>query len=63
MGAGMIQHGETGLRSIGGHLQRFIPADLLPAGIGIAFRPGSLQRMQQAIRAVDQFRRRAAFGA
>ena len=47
----------------GGQIQRLVPADPLPAGIGIALRPGAPQRMGQPLGVIDQLRRGAALGA
>src|SRR5690606_2625593 len=43
--------------------QRLVPADALPAGVGIAFGPCALAGVEQALLVVDQLGRRAALGA
>lgn len=47
----------------GGCRQRLVPADALPARIGIALGPRALHRIEQTIAAVDQLRRRPALDA
>jgi len=46
-----------------GEVEGFVPTDALPAGVGIAFRPGGLQGIAQAVRVADEFRRGPPFGA
>ena len=43
--------------------ERLVPGDPLPARIGIAFWPGTAQRIQKPVLGIDQFRRGAALGA
>ena len=47
----------------GREIQSFVPADLLPARIGVALGPRPLQRVEQPFRMVDELRCRAALGA
>ena len=44
-------------------VQRFIPTDALPSGIGVGFGPRALERIIQALRVIDKFRRGFAFDA
>src|SRR5262245_61306869 len=61
-----------GLRSVrlsdapqcgGRFVERRLPGDLLPAGIGVALRMSPAQRSRQTLRAIDKFRCGTAFGA
>ena len=47
----------------GGQVECLVPADPLPAGIGITLRVGPPQRVGQPLGMVDEFRRGAALGA
>src|SRR5512139_3348285 len=44
-------------------IKRFVPADALPAGIGIALRPGALQGIEQPVWVIDQLRGCPPLGA
>ena len=46
----------------GRQIESLVPADPLPARIGIALRPGTLQGMKQPVGAVDEFRRGTSLG-
>jgi hypothetical protein len=46
---------------ISGQVERFVPADPLPAGIGITLRAGTAQRMGQPLAMIDQFGGRTPF--
>src|SRR5262249_28327639 len=47
----------------GGHVERLVPADPLPAWIWITLRSRALQGMEQPILVVDEFRRCLPLGA
>src|SRR5262245_17534538 len=48
----------------GGDLvERYVPGDLLPTGIGVTLRTTAPQRARQSVLAINQLRRSPAFGA
>jgi hypothetical protein len=55
----LSQLAQPGCRQIKG----FAPANALPPGIRIAFRPCSLEGIEQPIRVIDEFRRGSSLSA
>ena len=47
----------------GSQVKRFVPADTLPARVGVTLRPRALQGIEQPVRMVDELRRRPPLGA